>query len=1004
MQFLRFRHVQWLVAAFVLVSSVHAGTTGKISGYVRDAETGDPLIGADVIVEGANYLGASAGLDGDFVIVGVPPGNHTVVARFIGYQTIRKTDVLVSVDLTTNVEFDLGTQVLEAGEVVTVVAERPLVVRDLTASASHVSAEELEAMPVETFNEVLEMQAGVVNGHIRGGRSGETLYMIDGIPVTDPYDGSMAVDIENESIQELQLITGAFNAEYGQAMSGVVNIVTKDGDDDFTWSASGYTGDHVSGNDQIFRNINAFNPLAQYNLQASFSGPLLPGKLYGFATIRRFAAEGHLYGVRRFNIDDTFYDEVDPRTGKGGEGDWWLKGLYQGDADTIETGSVGYAPMYLDSLVTFMEDGYRLGTGDSSLVPMNPYKKTSYHVKLTYRVTPRLAFKVNVLRDNSYQQGFDEYLQFVPDGNENRYKDGGSMTFNINHQLTEKTFYQLGYSNVQYEWKEYKYEDPWAFYAYSGEDTDGDGYPDEPNPDQKDIELVSVLSTQQLYSYFTGGIYNNWFNRKTESQVLKGDLTSQLTNVVEVKAGAQMRLDDVYRRFVAYDPQTGFPIWFDLNVNPKEISAYSQTKLEFKNLIVNAGLRWDYFDSDGHLPADERDPDIYSPIKPEHQWRDSDGDGRIEDAEPFSDADSNGVWGTGESYTDVDGDNHYDASEKSDANRYTLEERMEFWYRDADPKMQFSPRIGLGYPISDRGVIHVSYGHFFQIPNLQDLFNNPEYRMVSGTGVVNTLFGNPDLEPQKTVSYEIGLQQELTDDFGIKIDFYFRDIRNLVSADKLVVTYDQRKYAQYINRDYANTRGVILSFDKRHTNFWSMAVDYTFQIAEGNASDPNAAFTARQGNSEPEVRFLRLDWDQRHSLNANITVGDLDVWGASLTGQFGSGLPYTPNDEQGNLGVSIPNSGTKPITSLIDMKLYRNWKIGGFKVNTYLKAENLFDRLNEYDVFGDTGTATYTLAQLRAEQNNAVEAINTLDEFFLYRTMYGEPRRVTVGFSIGMDK
>ncbi|MCF6238362.1 MAG: TonB-dependent receptor, partial [Candidatus Marinimicrobia bacterium] len=285
-----FPSARWLMAVFFLVSgSIEAGTTGKIAGLVRDAESGDPLVGCNVIVDGTTY-GASVGLDGDYFITGLPPGNYSVTATMIGYQTLRKIDVFVSVDLTTPLDFELGTQVLISGEVVTVTAERPLVVKDLTSSASHISAAELDAMPVETFGEVLDMQAGVVDGHIRGGRHGETLYMIDGIPVTDPYDGSMAVDIENASIQELQLITGAFNAEYGQAMSGVVNIVTKDGGDEFKWDIAGYVGDHLSSNSAVFRNISSFNPVAQYNLQANFSGPIIPNRLTMFGTIRRFVA------------------------------------------------------------------------------------------------------------------------------------------------------------------------------------------------------------------------------------------------------------------------------------------------------------------------------------------------------------------------------------------------------------------------------------------------------------------------------------------------------------------------------------------------------------------------------------------------------------------------------------------------------------------------------------------------------------------------------------------
>jgi outer membrane receptor protein involved in Fe transport len=990
---------KWLfVVTVIFISDLQAGTTGKIAGFVRDLETGEPLIGCNVIVDGSSF-GASAGIEGDYFITGLPPGNYSVTATMIGYQALRKTDVLVSVDLTTPLDFDLGTQVLEAGQVVTVTAERPLVVKDLTSSASHVSAEELKAMPVETFNDVLSMQAGVVDGHIRGGRSGETLYMIDGIPVTDPYDGSMAVDVENASIQELQLITGSFNAEYGQAMSGVVNIVTKDGDDEFKWNAMGYAGDHLSQSSDIYRNIDSFDPISQYNLQANISGPIIPGKLTMFATIRRFVASGHLEGIRQFNIDDTFYDEINPNTGLGGTGKWWLKGTYVGDADSIEQGSLAFSELQLDSLQAFKGMGYRLGTGDLAYVPMNPYEKTSYHVKLTYKVTPRLSLRLNMLQDQSYKQDWDEAMQLNPDALLHKYKNGGSVTFNINHQLTERTFYQLGYSKVHYEWQEYKYESEWAFSLYL--DTDGDGILDAYNPDPEPINLINALQTQQLYSRYTGGVNNSWFNRKTDSQVFKADLTSQVSQRVEIKAGAQARLDNIFRRFYSYDTQTGIPFGFDLDVKPMELSAYTQTKLEFKSLIVNAGLRLDYFDSDGIVPADLRDPDVYSPIKPEHRWKDTDGDGHIDDSEPFVDADSNGTWTPGETFTDVDGDGTLDLSEKTDDNVYTPEERREFWYVNASPKWQVSPRIGLGYPISDRGVIHVSYGHFFQIPKLEDLFTNPEYRIASGTGIINTLVGNPDLEPQQTISYEIGLQQELADNFGINFNFYFRDIRNLISADKLILTYDQRKYAMFVNRDYANTRGVTVSLEKRYSQMWMANVDYTFQIAEGNASDPNAAFTARQGNTEPEVRLLRLNWDQRHSVNANITVGDLDDWGMSFNARLGSGLPYTPNDEQGNLGVSIPNSGTKPITQMYDMKIYKNLVIGGLNFNVYAKLDNMFDIKNEYTVFADTGTADYTLAQQRAEDNNAVEAINTLDDYFLHQTWFGDPRRFTIGFSVG---
>ena len=141
------KSLTWLfVVLFLFSIDLQAGTTGKISGFVRDADTGEALIGCNVIVDGSTF-GASAGMDGDYFITGLPPGNYSVTASMIGYQSLRKIDVLVSVDLTTPLEFDLGTAILESGEVVTVTAERPLVVKDLTSSASHISAAEMEAMP-----------------------------------------------------------------------------------------------------------------------------------------------------------------------------------------------------------------------------------------------------------------------------------------------------------------------------------------------------------------------------------------------------------------------------------------------------------------------------------------------------------------------------------------------------------------------------------------------------------------------------------------------------------------------------------------------------------------------------------------------------------------------------------------------------------------------------------------------------------------------------------------
>ncbi|CUS94476.1 TonB-dependent Receptor Plug Domain, partial [Candidatus Kryptonium thompsonii] len=231
--------------ALLIPAIVLGGNTGKIAGRVTDAQTGEPIVGANIIIEGT-YLGAASDLNGNYAIINVPPGVYKVKASAVGYKTVVKEGVKVSIDLTTKLDFQLEQTVIELGQEVVVVAERPLVQKDLTASTAIIGSELIEALPITEFQEVLELQAGVVAGHIRGGRSGEVAYWIDGVPVTDVYDRSTVISVDRKSIQELQLVSGAFNAEYGQAMSGIINIATKDGGNSLNGSFTTYFGGYAT--------------------------------------------------------------------------------------------------------------------------------------------------------------------------------------------------------------------------------------------------------------------------------------------------------------------------------------------------------------------------------------------------------------------------------------------------------------------------------------------------------------------------------------------------------------------------------------------------------------------------------------------------------------------------------------------------------------------------------------------------------------------------------------
>ncbi len=199
-----------------------AGTTGKIAGVVKDAGNKEPLPGVNLIIEGTS-MGAVTSLDGDYFIINVPPGRYNLRATMMGYTPVIQREVLVQTDHTTTIDFNLSSTVLDIGNEITVVAERPMVQKDVTSGRAIVTTEEIKEMPVESFTDVLKTKAGITEGangalHIRGGRASEIGYMIDGVAVSNPMWGGLSVSVENTAIQELQVVSGTFNAEYGQAM------------------------------------------------------------------------------------------------------------------------------------------------------------------------------------------------------------------------------------------------------------------------------------------------------------------------------------------------------------------------------------------------------------------------------------------------------------------------------------------------------------------------------------------------------------------------------------------------------------------------------------------------------------------------------------------------------------------------------------------------------------------------------------------------------------------
>lgn len=878
---------------------LEAGQTGKITGNITDKKNGEPVIGASVVIQGTK-MGASSDFDGYYMIGNVPPGTYTLSVTTLGYKPATIKNVVVKIDLTTTIDLKLEETVVEMSDAVIIEAERPLVQKDLTSSSVTVSSDEMKVMPVENIHQVVNLQAGVVGGHFRGGRSGEVAYLVDGIPVNNPLNGGSGLTPENASVREMEVISGTFNAEYGQAMSGVVNIVTQDGSADFHGSAGVYVGDYYTTHTKEFINLDHVTMSRIKNYQFSLSGPTILNDLTFFVTGRLQDETGHLYGKRVYNITD-------------------------GAPDVL---AVGGQTIVINH-----------NTGDGTLVPMNPYKRYSTNGKLSYALG---AFKLSYSGywEEAKWKGYDHAYRWSPDGTMTHYSENWLQNLQLNHIISNTTFQSFKASLNKYVQYGYVYADP-----YDARYLDPDfGAP------------------KSSYTYRSGGNQTGRYLNRTQTLVGQWAFSSQITKEHKLGLGAETKMHRIYAHgtglakdtVVTYDdqgnvipgpyhatyPQLGSVGNQEYTKEPTEFAAYVQDKMEYDIMIVNAGIRFDYFNPNTRILADLKNP-RRNPLFP-----------------------------------------------NPGATRKTKE------------KMQVSPRLGISFPITDQGIIHFSYGHFFQIPSFNNLYDNSAY-LIEPTTTPSTTMGNPDLDVQRTVTYELGLQQQLTHEIGFDATVYYRDIRNLLGTE-IVETYEGFKYGRFINRDYGNVRGFIFSLEKRFSNYYSVRADYTYQIAEGNASDPLSVYYNNQSDPpiESNKTVVPLNWDQRSTFNLSLNVGNPGDWNSGIIFSYGSGFPYT--EDVVTAGTNrTENGGLKPTTYNVDLRIEKNIDLFGLRFNTFVLVYNVLDVKNEVNVDSRSGRANvHYFTEAEGFGPGPIYGLNTYDDYITNPTSFSTPRNFRVGFNI----
>ncbi len=881
-----------VILLFLLpLNLIYSGTTGKISGKIIDNASGDPIIGANIIIVGKS-IGAAADIEGNYFIINIPPGNYTLKFSSIGYSAQIVENIRVSVDQTTSLDVSLSEESVELGEIV-VAAQKPLIQNDLTSTEAKIGSEQISMLPLEDVASVVNLQAGVVDGHFRGGRNNEVKYLIDGVPVNDAFSGQSSLSAEINSIEEIQVLTGTFNAEYGEALSGVVNQVTKIAGEDFKIDISAYMGDYVSGNSEIFQNIDDVNPADVYNLQGNLSGPVpgLENLLKFFISGRYNYDDGSIYGKRVFSPSDSSNFSANER-------DEWYIGA----------------------------------TGNNKFVPMRFNEKLNLQGKLAINVGSGKGIVFTGMYQDQNYRDYNHSYQLNPDGDYQKFQNSMLGIASYTLVLSNAAFIDIVGSVIRSEFNQYVYENPL-------------------DSRYVDPQLKQAVSGN---AFLTGGTENWHFNHVTTTITGKTDFTWQLNNIHQLKTGIEFQKHKLdYEDFqIVIDASTDFkPVLplegaFNNNAyttNPMQFSGYVQDKIELDYLIVNAGIRFDYFEPDGKYLLDPNKINLLDDLQP-----------------PFPDS--------------------------------LLE--------DASSKYQISPRIGLSYPITDKGAIHISYGHFFQIPPFEYLYRNPNNRIpLTGDfpeNIGNTI-GNADLEPQQTIMYEIGLQQSLTAEFGIKVTGYYKDIRNLLGTE-IFIKNEFRKFSKLVNRDYGSVKGLTLSLEKRFSDGIGANVDYTFQVAKGNASDPNDAFNKVQSNPPIEInkQLVPLDWDRTHSLNFTVSAGVPGDYIGSFIGRLGSGLPYTPSIQ--NQRTGLENSDIRPSYFNVDLYITKYFSFGNTNVSVFAKVFNLFDTKNESEVFGDTGRAGYTLELTRNQE--APRGVNTIEEYYTRPDYYSAPRQIILGISL----
>lgn len=907
----------------LVVPHAFTGTTGKIAGTVVDAQTGEPLPGVNVVLVGTT-LGAATNLDGYYVILNVPPGVYTLRSSFIGYTPHTVSNVRVNIDLTTTVDMKLKPEILE-GEEVTIVAERPVVVKDLAASQAYVEAIEVDVAPITSVSEVISLQAGVLGGTdgpiIRGGSADQTAFVLDGVTLRDERTNLPFTGISLSSVQDIQIQTGGFAAEYSNIRSGIINVVTREGDRlrysgtvnlRYRPAAPKHFG--MSPNDPNSYWLRPF-----LDPEVAWTGT----SAWDLHTQRQYPSfEGWNSVSERLLQDNNPNNDLTPEAAQR-----LFKWEHRRQVDiqepdyNIDAGFGGPLPLVGDLLggMRFFLS-YR-NEQNAYLIPLSraTYNDNITQLKLTTNIknnmkltmsgfygeifgvndnnngNPGFFYSPGSVASELTQRSFIETIIFATDYFAPTSIYRHMMSAKLTHTISSNTFYEASFERIGniYSTNPNAMRDTSRVYQF------GNNF----FVDEAPFGYMPLPSTGINGLRMGVGMSNSRDRSKIFTNTIRFDITSQVNRNNQMKAGVELVINqhDVAYGSIDITLPASRP-WSIWNKTPIRGGAYLQDKIEFKGLIANLGLRLDYSSPGG-------------------DWIDVD---------PF--------------------DRRYFSSNYSPALEEELEKTM------VDAQFFLSPRLGISHPITDRSKLFFNYGHFRQMPEAQRLYN--VQRVTEGRV---SQIGDPNNILSKTVAYELGFEQELWGQYLLRVAGYYKDATNQPNLVQYISFDGKVNYFKAASNFYEDIRGFEVELKKRFSPWVWGFVNYTYQVSSLGFFDKRRFYEnpAEQRDydrqsaenkgifSKPLARpFLRsqinidtpVDFGPKllgHSLFGDLHASFLTSWRA---GQY---ITWTRGQDP--VVIGIRNNVQYPDYFNIDMRLSKDFNIGSYGMRFYIDVNNLLN-------------------------------------------------------------